>query len=155
MNDKIDNLFLDCKIPKEEPRYVSPGKISGQSSTYDYRLAGKAVDGLTNSHSHTEKDNLPYWWVDLGNIYNIMRIEVINRFEHGYGSRLLDHDITVGPCLDDMSIFAPYIGPGKEADNLMFQRSRYTDGRFVKLTIIKGPEYLHVAEVIVFSYPEF
>ncbi|CAG2219535.1 unnamed protein product [Mytilus edulis] len=121
--------------------------MCGQSSTYKNVHAEYAVDGLTNTAHHTLKDQSPYWSVDLGRIYNIMIIEVIS------GVRLHDLDITVGTHLDDMAIFAHYTGPASDNEHLVFQRSRYTDGRYVKLTITKGPEILHVSEVIVIAYP--
>ncbi|CAC5392750.1 unnamed protein product [Mytilus coruscus] len=151
-NKKVVCLLDDCKIPKEKSQNVALGKISRQSSTRNKNMAAKyAVDGLTNTFQSTRWRKFPYWWVDLGNIYNIMRIEVINRSVGGY--RLRDLDIAVGPCLDDLSIFAHYIGPAKKGEHLVFQRSRYRDGRFVKLTINKVHASLQVAEVQVFAYP--
>ncbi|CAC5387689.1 unnamed protein product [Mytilus coruscus] len=150
-NEKVMCILDDCKTPNEAFQNVALGKMSGQSSTYNNEHAEHAVDGLTDTATHTQQDQSPYWWVDLGNIYNIMRIEVINKFTSG--SRLHDLDITVGTHLDDMSIFAHYTGPAADNEHLVFQRSRYTDGRIVKLTITKGPEMLHVSEVNVIAYP--
>ncbi|XP_071142659.1 uncharacterized protein [Mytilus edulis] len=150
-NEKVVCILDDCKTPDEEIQNVALGKMCKQSSTYLNDHAGLAVDGLTNTSHHTEQDQAPYWWVDLGQIYNIMRIEVINRFHAAY--RLHDLDIAVGIHLDDMSIFAHYTGPAAGNEHLVFQRSRYTDGRYIKLTITKGPEMLHVSEVNVMAYP--
>ncbi|VDH92274.1 Hypothetical predicted protein [Mytilus galloprovincialis] len=125
--------------------------MCGQSSTYLNEYAEHVVDGLANTHHHTKQDQTPYWWVDLGNIYNIMRIEVINRHTSGY--RLHDLDIAVGARLDIMSIFAHYKGPAKNYEHLFFQCNRYTAGRYVNLTITKGPEFFHVAEVNVIACP--
>ncbi|VDI47667.1 Hypothetical predicted protein, partial [Mytilus galloprovincialis] len=138
------NISENFKTPNEEPKNVALGKMCGQSSTYLNEYAEHVVDGLANTHDHTKQDQTPYWWVDLGNIYNIMRIEVINRHTSGY--RLHDLDIAVGARLDDMSIFAHYKGPAKNYEHLFFQCNRYTAGRYVNLTITKGPEFFHVAE---------
>ncbi|XP_052085678.1 uncharacterized protein LOC127723196 [Mytilus californianus] len=145
----------DCKIPNGEPINVALGKVTGQSSTQMDAVveypSEYAVDGFTNTFSHTNAEQSPYWWVDLGTIYTIMRIEIINRAN--YGERLHDLDIAVGPSLDDISIFSHYEGPGKDGEHLVFQRKRYTDGRFIKLTITNGTEMLTVAELYVFAYP--
>lgn len=41
-----------------------------------------ANDGNATTFSHTAIQNLPYWWVDLGHMYDIKRIEIINRSDH-------------------------------------------------------------------------
>lgn len=146
----------DCRIPNGEPENVALGKVTGQSSTYHEFGANYsseyAVDGLPKTFSSTLHEQLPYWWVDLETIYIIMRIEIINREVNGF--MLHDLDIAVGPCLDDMSLFTHYKGPGKDGQHLVFQSKRYTDGRFIKLTITFGTTaLLNVAEVNVFTYP--
>ncbi|VDI34091.1 Hypothetical predicted protein [Mytilus galloprovincialis] len=150
-NKKVMCILDECKTPTEAFQNVALGKMCGQSSTYNNEHAEYAVDGLTNTAPHTQQDQSPYWWVDLGSIYNIMRIEVINKFT--CGSRLHDLDITVGTHLDNMSIFVHYTGPAADNEHLIFQLSRYTDGRYVKMTVIQGPEFLHVSEVIVIAHP--
>ncbi|XP_063406967.1 uncharacterized protein LOC134690813 [Mytilus trossulus] len=151
-NRKVVCLKDDCKIPKEELKNVAPGKTSGQSSVYGNAIAAMALDGLLSTHQHTNEEKFPYWWVDLGNMHNIMRIEIINALKPGYGNRLHNLDISVGPCLDDLSLFAHFKGPGISEQHLVFERRQYTDGRYVKLTI-KGHTALHVSMVHVFAYP--
>ncbi|VDI09432.1 Hypothetical predicted protein, partial [Mytilus galloprovincialis] len=142
-------------LPNEIPENVALRKPTQQSSTAQFDFPSfKAVDGLTHTISHTDLNVSPYLWVDLEIIYNIIRIEIINRAD--YGNRLHDLDITVGPRLDYMSMCAHFIGPGNDGEHLVFQcKGWYKDGRFVKMTIIKGPEYLQLAEVKVFGYPTF
>lgn len=36
-------------------------------------------DGNATTFSHTALENYPYWRVDLGQVYDIIRIEIINR----------------------------------------------------------------------------
>ncbi|XP_071142491.1 uncharacterized protein [Mytilus edulis] len=150
-NKKFVCISEDNTILNKERQNVALGKISGQSSLLKSYTSERALDGLTNTFSHTLWETTPFWWVDLGNIYNIMRIEIINRSIAG--SRLHDLDIAVGPSLDDMSIFTHFKGPGKDGEHLVFQRNRYTDGRFVNLTITNSREMLQLAEVMVFAYP--
>lgn len=39
-----------------------------------------ANDGNETTFPHTAIENTPYWWVDLGQVYNtVIRIEIINR----------------------------------------------------------------------------
>ncbi|XP_071141770.1 uncharacterized protein [Mytilus edulis] len=150
-NEKVVCILDKCNTPTEAFQNMALGKMCGQSSTYNNEHAEYAVDGLTNTAPHTQQDQSPYWWVDLGNIYNIIRIEVINRWSSGY--RLHDLDITFGTKLDDMSMFSHYTGPAVDNEHLVFHRSRYTEGRYVKLTITQGPGILHVSEVFVIAYP--
>ncbi|XP_052062853.1 fucolectin-5-like [Mytilus californianus] len=109
-----------------------------------------ANDGNPNTFSHTDYENLPYWWVDLGHVYDIKRIEIINRIQGSNGDRLHDVDITVGRSLKEMSLCAHYKGPGKTGEHLVFRCNRQMSGRYVKVTI-KGKEYLQLGEVMVFA----
>ncbi|VDI35367.1 Hypothetical predicted protein [Mytilus galloprovincialis] len=152
-NKKVVCLMDDCKIPNEEPQDVALGKFAYQSSQIYNQWAKYAIDGLYNTYQFTATEMSPYWWVDLGNIYNMMRIKIINMSGDGHGHRLHDLDISVGPCLDDLSVFAHYKGPGKSGEHLVFQRRLYTDGRFVKLSIINVLGALNVHMVNVFAYP--
>ncbi|VDI07253.1 Hypothetical predicted protein [Mytilus galloprovincialis] len=92
---------------------------------------------------------MPYWWVDLGHVYDIKRIEIINRSDQA-GERLHDVDITVGPTLKEMSLCAHYKGPGKTREHLVFHCNQQMSGRYVKVTI-KAKEYLQLSEVMVFA----
>ncbi|XP_076109482.1 uncharacterized protein LOC143078505 [Mytilus galloprovincialis] len=108
-----------------------------------------ANDGNATTFSHTNYENSPYLWVDLGHVYDIKRIEIINRSDHA-GSRLHDVDITVGPTLNELSLCVHYKGPGKTKEHLVFHCNKQMRGRYVKVTI-KGKEYLQLSEVMVFA----
>ncbi|VDI72053.1 Hypothetical predicted protein, partial [Mytilus galloprovincialis] len=71
------------------------------------------------TYSHTNHENLPYWWVDLGKVYDIKWIEIINRPDLA-GQRLRKADITVGSTLKEMSLCAHYKGPAKLGEHLFF-----------------------------------
>lgn len=59
---------------------VAKGKTAKQSSSNkNYFPAGSAVDGDLGTISHTLHEYNPYWWVDLGRMYRVKRIEVYNR----------------------------------------------------------------------------
>ncbi|XP_052060006.1 fucolectin-5-like [Mytilus californianus] len=149
------SLFILEKDFKQQN--VALRKTSQQSSWYaNTRSWGNnqccatdyANDGNPTTFSHTELENLPYWWVDLGHVYDIKRIEIKNRVN--YGDRLRDLDITVGPTLKEMSLFAHYKGPGKDNELLVFRWNHQMSGRYVKVTM-KGRGYLQLAEVKVFA----
>lgn len=58
---------------------VAHQKPAEQSSNYkDAYPASRAVDGNLNTHVHTNREQSPYWIVDLGKNYQIKRIEIFN-----------------------------------------------------------------------------
>ena len=66
------------------------------------------------------------------------------------GNRLQNVVISVGPSLSKMKTFATFKGPGKSGARYVFKCKEVTTGRYVKV-MIKGAEYLTLAEVQVFS----
>ena len=58
--------------------------------------------------------------------------------------------ISVGSDLIKMNTFATFEGPGKSGARYVFKCKEVTIGRYVKV-MIKGEEYLTLAEVQVFS----
>ena len=70
---------------------VSVGKRATQSSTGWGGSAERAVDGNRNGHydyaqstTHTDREQNPWWEVDLGQSYDIDRVLVWNRFDYGW-----------------------------------------------------------------------
>jgi hypothetical protein len=68
---------------------VAVGKTATQSSTFQKFDASRAVDGSAKSFSHTkdaysgpswESDTSPWWEVDLGGLFHIERVQILNRF---------------------------------------------------------------------------
>ncbi|CAC5416584.1 unnamed protein product [Mytilus coruscus] len=145
----------DFKTLIKKPRDVAYGKSAKQSSVFDNRIiniASRAVDGDLNTWMHTERENEPFWIVDLEKIYKIKRIEIFNR-NKGFkrsGERLHDLDITVGPTENEMKLCAHYVGPAKLGDHLEFE-CLHEDIRYVKL-MINGTEVLNVVEVKVYAW---
>lgn len=77
-----------------DDRNVAEGRPAKQSSTGWDGFAKLAVDGITNGHyyaarstTHTEREEDPWWEVDLGKSYNIDRVLIWNRSDFG-GERL-------------------------------------------------------------------
>lgn len=58
---------------------VALGKTAIQSSTLRSFLASHAIDGNTNSFSHTN-DSSPVWEIDLGRVFFIDSIRIMNRY---------------------------------------------------------------------------
>ncbi|XP_078591714.1 uncharacterized protein LOC144870889 isoform X2 [Branchiostoma floridae x Branchiostoma japonicum] len=67
---------------------VALGKTAYQTSTLYDRPAHLAVDGNTNpnwdagSCIHTNWESHPSWWVDLGQSYVVIRVEIFNRLDY-------------------------------------------------------------------------
>lgn len=59
-------------------REIAYGKQARQSSDYDNRKASASVDGNLNTYGHTNLDESPYLEVDLGNEFQIKRIDIFN-----------------------------------------------------------------------------
>lgn len=68
---------------------VAVGKTATQSSTFQNFEASRAVDGSAKSFSHTkdgfsvpswEGDTSPWWEVDLGGLFHIDTVQILNRF---------------------------------------------------------------------------
>ncbi|VDI19408.1 Hypothetical predicted protein [Mytilus galloprovincialis] len=133
-------------------REVANGKPAEQSSVQGELSASRAVDGSVNTFMHTLKEQSPYWIVDLGKNYQIKRIEIFNRNvgSKSTGERLHDLDITVGPSHNKMHLCAHYVGPAQLGAHLIFECEPDENARYVKL-MIKGTEYLHVAEIKVYA----
>ncbi|VDI62272.1 Hypothetical predicted protein [Mytilus galloprovincialis] len=130
---------------------VSYKKLTGQSSSSSgHKPSGSAVDGDLSTIFHTNHDKTPYWWVDLGGSFSVQHVEIWNR-AHGYGRRLHDLDITVGPTLSEMKLCTYYKGPASDGEHLILTCSKTIKGRYVKLAL-RGPEWLHLREVKVFAY---
>ncbi|XP_052066544.1 uncharacterized protein LOC127706135 isoform X2 [Mytilus californianus] len=131
-------------------REIAYGKQTRQSSDYGKAYASASVDGNLDTASHTELDESPYLEVDLGNEFQIKRIDIFNR-KDCCGDRLHDLDITIGPSHNQMYLCAHYKGPSRIGEHLVFECNQNTKyARYVRLTI-KGREYLSVAEVKVYA----
>ncbi|CAG2196643.1 unnamed protein product [Mytilus edulis] len=142
--------YHNCTINLKEVAYNKPAE---QSSVYSAGCSAlRAVDGNVNSFMHTNIEQSPYWIVDLGKIYQIKRIEILNRIQGSKttGERLRDLDIMIGSSHNEMQICAHYVGPAQLSDHLLFTCGHVECARYVKLRLT-GTDYLHVAEVKVYA----
>ncbi|XP_063404561.1 fucolectin-like [Mytilus trossulus] len=160
MDKKLEKMVttlqqsIDNKCSNEHLKEVAKGKAAQQSSTYkDHFPAGTAVDGNIGTFSTTQHEYNPYWWVDLGRIYRVKRIEVYSR-KDCCGSRLYDTDVTVGPSLNNMSLCKYYKGPATTGEHVVLDCKDKMVGRYVKLVVKTGDKraYMQIAEVKVFAY---
>ncbi|XP_052098845.1 uncharacterized protein LOC127733534 [Mytilus californianus] len=91
--------FQGCKTSKCPIEDVAYKKTSQQSSTYSsICLARHGNDGNKKTFTATKQEWLPYWWVDLGHVYDIKRIEIFNRFDG------LNHIVDLFSVLDFINI---------------------------------------------------
>lgn len=72
-----------CAGSPEAPVLLSAGKDSKQSSTAGGLAAGLANDGDSSSQADTcattGNQSSQYWQVDLGDVYQIVNVTVLNR----------------------------------------------------------------------------
>ena len=80
----------------------------------------------------------------------LLCLYIIEVFIDITGNRLRNVVISVGPNLKKMNIFATFRGPGRSGGRYIFKCKEVTTGRYVKV-MIKGAEYLTLAEIQVFS----
>ena len=88
-------------------------KLAYQMSTFAYHNASHAVDGNTAMDmptcTHTESEVNPWWYVDLGDYYDLLEIIIYNRIEHG--DRLRDVSVLTGSSLAEMNECGQFKGP--------------------------------------------
>jgi len=144
------------------PVNLAFGAEATQSSTYQGGLASRAVDG--NDHgvfnrgsvSHTGRDSGAWWEVDLGESAEITDVVLWNRTDC-CGSRLADFHVLVSDepftstGLDDTIAQAgvgdfPFTGSAGAETRITIGRT----ARYVRIQL-EGRNYLHLAEVEVFS----
>ncbi|XP_052089038.1 uncharacterized protein LOC127725792 isoform X2 [Mytilus californianus] len=132
---------------------VANGKNTEQSSEYPLSSfpARNAVDGSLSSFSHTSSQTNPYWFVDLGTVYAVKRIEVFARIDC-CGYYIHDMDITVGSTTNNMKLCTHYKGPASTKERIVLTCNKTVDGRFVKLSIFGEKSIMALAEVKVFAF---
>ncbi|XP_078670967.1 uncharacterized protein LOC144911067 isoform X2 [Branchiostoma floridae x Branchiostoma belcheri] len=140
---------------------IAIGKTATQSSTHNSLwLAPNAVDGYKGSDAnvpkctHTQDQSEPWWKVDLGGSYVIVRVRLLNRVDVA-GQRLEEFQVRVG---EDSDISKNSIC-GRTTNQLDYPaegRSITVDcdqpiiGRYVSVQLIDRTTYLQLCEVEVF-----
>ena len=145
---------------------VSFGKPTSQSSLSRWSIgntpetdAAGAVSGGINGRAsfHTDLDDSPWWWVDLGLAVGISEVRIYNRVDDpstmGRSSHLA---IDVGLQGDDwVEIYrreddVPF--GGVDGHPLVFTPPIPVPGRFVRVRLLRR-DYLHLDQVEVFGEP--
>ena len=146
---------------------VAKGKTAKQSSdgVGEAGVASKAVDGNTSGHwtanntnsfTHTNEENNPWWEVDLGSFYDISEIRIWNRTDCCQ-ERLQDFHIMVSEepisaistSLFQFKAGAQTFAAGSESMLLRGNRK----GRYVRVFIPGNKKTLSLAEVEIKGTP--
>ncbi|XP_078670984.1 uncharacterized protein LOC144911074 isoform X2 [Branchiostoma floridae x Branchiostoma belcheri] len=138
---------------------IALGKPATQSSDYvDYTLASNAVDGYKGpvhpTITHTQIEFEPWWKLDLGGIYIIERVRLLNRRD-SVGNRLEEFQVRVGED-SDISKNSVCGRTTNQLDHPPEDRSITVDcdqpiiGRYVSVQLIGRTNILTLSEVEVF-----
>ncbi|KAF7654033.1 hypothetical protein LDENG_00075430 [Lucifuga dentata] len=69
-------LLVNCE---NTPENVASKGITCQSSNYCHLFSSRAVDGNETLCAHTDKEENPWWMIDLLGIYNITSVTIFNK----------------------------------------------------------------------------
>ncbi|VDI33055.1 Hypothetical predicted protein [Mytilus galloprovincialis] len=140
---------------------VSQYKTTGQSTYYTCRAdeqcgSGAGVDGIKGPKNffHTRYELEPFWWVNLGEVYEIQKVISTNRITQLYGSRLQKMLVHVGESLDtcEMKLCGQFVGPGVTGQVIVTPCLIFPKGKIVKLTSVNDrSEVFHLSEVEVYG----
>lgn len=70
---------------------VANGKLANQSSTFGTNVAALGVDGDLQTYQETANEESPFWMVDLGETFDVRRIDVYNRVYYGNTNIYFSH----------------------------------------------------------------
>ena len=138
---------------------VALNQAATQSSTAWSGAASRAVDGNTNgvydvasgSVTHTQPNSQNPWWrVDLGATYNVEQINVFNRTDNGFNSRLNGATVYVGNVNSSSPADYTAVGTLNGSASVQSFAGVNTTGRYVMVRIA-GQGTLSLAEVQVFA----
>ncbi|XP_033012061.1 uncharacterized protein LOC117050501 [Lacerta agilis] len=140
---------------------LAKGRPAFQSSIYRHEIFTggiKAVDGncdgLFNSGSctHTNQDQDPWWYVDLGDQYAISAVVVKNR-QGCCSERLLGAEIRIGDSVSDHGKSNSLCGTVTDTSlgSVSTLYCNWLKGRYVSVNIQGRAEYLTLCEVEVYG----
>ncbi|VDI68208.1 Hypothetical predicted protein [Mytilus galloprovincialis] len=143
-----------------EGSLVSHHKTAGQSTIHcanGYLCEPEAgVDGikqLTNIF-HTDLELEPFWWVNLGQVYTVLKVVSTNRMHSCCGNRLRKMLIHVEENLDtsNTELCGQFIGPAVSGQVIVTPCNTLPKGHLVKLTSVNTvPTVFHLTEVEVYG----
>ncbi|XP_071139921.1 uncharacterized protein [Mytilus edulis] len=143
-----------------EGSLISHKKKTGQSTIFcgkGYLCEPEAgVDGIKQLANifHTKPELEPFWWVDLGQVYTVLKVVSTNRMHSCCGDRLRKMLIHVGVNLDtcNMELCGQFIGPAISGQVIVTQCNTLPKGHMVKLTSVNiVPRAFHLTEVEVYG----
>jgi hypothetical protein len=157
-----------CGIPAAKPPFpnVALHKPADQSSVSQFSLrpttttdARGAVNGsITGAGSfHTDKEEAPWWKVDLAQIHLIKEIWIHNRLDHPVVARRFS-EFVIDTTIDGVNwqrIYAtdqPQVVGGADGDPFILKVMATIAARFVRITLC-GTDWLHLDEVEIFGVP--
>ncbi|CAC5384663.1 unnamed protein product [Mytilus coruscus] len=139
---------------------VSQFKKTGQSTPYSCHEsmlcdAGAGVDGIKGPSNmfHTYAELEPFWWVNLGEVYEVQKVVSTNRI-NCCGNKLSKMLVHVGESLDTcrMQLCGQFIGPGVNGQVIVTTCITFPKGQMVKLTSVNAVrEVFHLSEVEVYG----
>ncbi|VDI41611.1 Hypothetical predicted protein [Mytilus galloprovincialis] len=143
-----------------EGSLVSQYKTTGQSTSYtcqaDEQCGSEAgVDGIKGPKNmfHTHSELEPFWWVNLGEVYEIQKVISTNRI-NCCGEQLRKMLVHVGESLDTcgMKLCGQFVGPGVTGQVIVTPCSTFPKGQIVKLTSVNDRgRVFHLSEVEVYG----
>ncbi|WP_164743457.1 glycoside hydrolase family 97 N-terminal domain-containing protein [Microbacterium sulfonylureivorans] len=160
-----------AEVSVHGPRAVNlaAGAVASQSTTYNSNAASKAIDGDDNgdwaggsiSHTDPSATTAPWWRADLGAVKPLSSIELFNRTDGGWGSRLSDYYVFVSDTPLDASASAATLQAAADWSTHASKRASSpstftlpsgTTGRYV-LVRLASPGILSLAEVKIWGAP--
>ncbi|VDI57465.1 Hypothetical predicted protein [Mytilus galloprovincialis] len=137
---------------------VSRFKQTGQSTSYSCPgslKCGAGADGIKTPTNmfHTNDELKPFWWVNLGEVYEVQKVVSTNRIDCcGYKiSKML---VRVGESIDtsQMELCGQFIGPAMTGQVMVTPCITFPKGQLVKLTSVNAvPMPLHLVEAEVYG----
>lgn len=134
---------------------IALNKKTSQSSNWRRRgRSSKAVDGNTNGNwssktvTHTKKDTNSWWRVDLGDTYNVEKINVYNRTDC-CNQRLSTGEIFLGNVNSTNPDHFLKIGTLGQEESFSFETINI-EGQYVMIRLT-GTNFLSLAEVEVYG----
>ncbi len=126
---------------------LARGKSTFQSSTYASSTgAEKVVDGNESTFNHTQKENNPWWEVDLGSIKNIKEVKIWNRGDCCQ-NRLQNFDIRIYETRGGSQVKSVFVSGQPSANGSTYQIN--ASGRVVRIQLRGNNRFLHMDQVSV------
>ncbi|KAM9353853.1 uncharacterized protein ABDE67_006246 isoform 2-T3 [Symphorus nematophorus] len=140
--------------------YIAEGGKATQSSLYGQAVPERAIDGNRDSNWHqgscstTQKDNNPWWRLDLLKTYKINTVTITNRGDC-CRERIKGAEIRIGNSLNDNGNANPrcaVISPPAHGTSKTYVCNGM-EGRYINIVIPGRQEYLTLCEVEVTGQP--